>query len=472
MRRAPHPFCALPWALLLLACSGVDESAERPPEDLPHVLLIVVDTLRADRLSIYGYARQTSPTLEKYFADADRYEAAYTAATYTSGSMVSMLSGLYPGAHGVRDFYTHVPEEIALLPDRLRDRGYTTAAIVSNTVLTDEALGWADRFDDFDDFVDVREARRPLYERRAKATTDAALKWLERVRADGKPHFLLLHYMDPHAPYNPPREEGIRRFEHRGPRRGVPLEPTAYQYLAGVDDVGEYLDRYDEEIAYADRELGRFLDAYAKLGFLERSIAIFTSDHGETLLERRPYFEHSPQIGPEVVRVPLLIRRPGHVGAVQAVPVSLVDLVPSILAWTSGVEPADLQGVILDSRRAGDLLFQESREHPAKPGLRSSTRSAISNGIQWRYWLSPEGQIVERGRRFLDRRDPRDPIQRYWGPEADAVREGLAAYVEEERRRSAELPPAQTGSRIAGPKRAPPLEPHQIEALRALGYAE
>jgi hypothetical protein len=168
-RQIGHSAVAIVSVAIAFAGVGVGCTQEEPPAEpasVPNVLLIVVDTLRADHLSVYGYERPTTPELERYFASADRYVQAYSAATFTSGSVVSMLSGLYPGAHGIRDSYVQVPDEIVLLPDLFSEQGYQTAGIVSNTVLTEEALGLGARFDLFDDFVDERESSRKIYERR------------------------------------------------------------------------------------------------------------------------------------------------------------------------------------------------------------------------------------------------------------------------------------------------------------------
>lgn len=144
----------------------------------PNILLVSIDTLRADHLSLYGYTRETTPNLDRYFAGAEIFENAFTPATYTSASVISMLSGLYPRAHGVRDFFGTLSTDIKILPDFLREAGYQSSAVVSNSVLSDASLGIAKRFDHYDDFVKQRESKRMVFERRARLTTDAALHWL------------------------------------------------------------------------------------------------------------------------------------------------------------------------------------------------------------------------------------------------------------------------------------------------------
>ncbi len=236
-------------ALLVALCAGGACSDEKAPAAARNILLITVDTLRADHLGIYGYERPTSPAIDRWFEDARIYESAYSTEANTSPSVVSILTGLPPQRHGVRFFFQKLSPEIRILPDYLRDHGYLTAAVVSNMVLTDEALGLADRFDHYDDFVDEASPGWKVYERRASRTTDAALAWLvERQPADHR-HLLWVHYIDPHGPYAPPPDAPVD-FTHDEPLR-IDLKKLQRGHLViGVGDDGrEYLDRYDEEIA-------------------------------------------------------------------------------------------------------------------------------------------------------------------------------------------------------------------------------
>jgi arylsulfatase A-like enzyme len=147
------------WVCVLVIAFGL-ACTPSPPIQKPNVVLICFDTLRADHMSTYGYSRNTTPTINRLFEGAEIFDRAYTAATYTSASIVSILSGLDPPMHGVRDFYQKLSPRIRLLPEYLAAHGYQTAAIVSNTVLTDEALGLGSRFEYYDDFVgEHREPR-------------------------------------------------------------------------------------------------------------------------------------------------------------------------------------------------------------------------------------------------------------------------------------------------------------------------
>lgn len=435
-------------------------------------MLICIDTLRADHISHYGYTRATTPHISHYFGNAETFEHAYTAASYTSGSVVSILSGLYPPSHGVRTFFRKLSPAIRILPDYLRDLGYQSAAIVSNTVLTDEALGLASRFDHYDDFVDERELNRQIYERRASRTTDAALRWLALERNPQQPHFLLLHYMDPHAPYTPPPDEIVQSFDHVG-HNPVPIDPSQdYRTLPGITDGLDYVDHYDEEIAYVDQQLGRFLQVYERQGLLQDAILIFTADHGETLLEHRPYFEHSQHIWDEVLRVPMMVRWPGQDEKRNTTPVSLVDLVPSLLAQLGQPIPKALQGVPLSRRRTGDLLFQESWFSGETPGkARIRTRSVIQGRDKWTFRVSRDGRIQRGWYVNLDSQQAeKKPAP--WTSGGHELEKRLLKIVSSEIRNFGIAQRPSDGFQITTPKRTPQLAPNQREALRALGYIE
>ena len=156
----------------LQVVAGCEGSSEEPP---PNILLITVDTLRADHTSLLEYERDTTPRLRAFFADGRVYDRAYATEANTSPSVMSILSGLHPQNHRVRLLFQKADPTIRLLPDYLGDVGYRTGAIVSNIVLTDEALGLGDRFDHFDDFVDEELDGWAAYERGGERTTNAAL---------------------------------------------------------------------------------------------------------------------------------------------------------------------------------------------------------------------------------------------------------------------------------------------------------
>ncbi|GAG03132.1 unnamed protein product, partial [marine sediment metagenome] len=263
-------------------------------------------------LGLYGYERNTSPEIDRWFADAAIFERAYTTNAHTPPSVVSILTGQLPQEHGVRLFYQLLPEGVLLIPDRLPG-SYQTAAFVSNVVLTEEALGIANRFDHFDDRVDEKEPLRSVYERNARRTTNAVLLWLAEHRDAERPLFLWVHYIDPHGPYRAP-SGAAGSFQHEG---RLPVENKRilnYQREKGVEDALDYVDRYDEEIAYVDAQIGRLLDGYAQRHDSAAALVIFSADHGESMIEHERWFTHGYQVYEEIIRIPLMIRGPGLEG--------------------------------------------------------------------------------------------------------------------------------------------------------------
>jgi arylsulfatase A-like enzyme len=184
------------------AISALTTEEPKEPGDFPrpNILLLTVDTLRADHTQLNGYERKTTPEIAAFFKDDTVYEHAYSAASKTAESCFSFLSGLYPQNHGVRLHRQKLHDGLMTVPKVLGLAGYQTAAVVSNSVLGREASGLDTHFHHFDDYVFQKEAHRTFYERTAQPTTDAALKWLTTKRSGDKPVFLWVHYMDPHGP--------------------------------------------------------------------------------------------------------------------------------------------------------------------------------------------------------------------------------------------------------------------------------
>jgi len=446
---------------LLLACGG-------SPGGAGDILLITVDTLRPDHLGLYGYERNTSPEIDRWFADAAIFERAYTTNAHTPPSVVSILSGQLPQEHGVRLFYQLLPEGVLLIPDRLPD-GYQTAAFVSNVVLTEEALGIASRFDHFDDRVDENESNRTVYERNARRTTNAALLWLAERRDPERPLFLWVHYIDPHGPYQPP-SDAVSSFRHEG---RVPVENeriARYQLEKGVEDALHYVDRYDEEIAYADAQIGRLLDGYAKRHEPAAALMIFGADHGESMIEHERWFTHGYQVYEEIIRVPLMIRGPGVEGGRRRGLVSLIDLMPTILRF-AGVPASGLAGRPLQSSLEQDA---SDRTVFAEGGRdRTLLRAAIQGERKWVTRLRGGRRRPTHHEWFDLANDPGETAPQEWAQDASAgaARE-LLELIERDPDPGGRPETPRKGVQIRAPKVAARADRDAIERLRALGYVE
>ncbi|MCP4037732.1 MAG: sulfatase [bacterium] len=464
------------------AAASLDASRAAPlPRvelDAPRsIVLISVDTLRPDHLSLYGYARNTSPAIDRYFAQASIYRRAYSAEANTSPSVVSMLTGLYPARHRVRLLYQRIPAEVHVLSDYLSAAGYQTAAVVSNIVLTREAIGLSTRFDHYDDFVDEREGRRlNVYERRASRTTDAAIQWLAESRDPGRPHLLWVHYIDPHGPYAPPEGAIEQPFRSETPHPIDPSRVVPYQRNPKITDGRRYIDRYDDEIAYADAEIGRLLEAYEELPGADESIVVFTADHGENMIEHDIYFNHGHQVWDSIMRVPLMIRWP-KAGAQQIdVPVSLVDLAPTLLEAV-GYPPESFtesfDGKPLHARRLQDSVSLEASGswgtgQPQTWEYRHH-RALVSGQEKWFTSVDRKGELIARGR-FDLAQDPAETSPQPWHFGAEGNE--LLRWFEADPDKAGRPAFAIKGWRIDAPKVAPGRTPEELRALRALGYVE
>jgi arylsulfatase A-like enzyme/Flp pilus assembly protein TadD len=278
------------WAVLLLF--GCGRAAEQPR---PPVILISVDTLRSDRLPMYGYRKVDTPHLDALRRDSILYERAYSHCPMTLPSHASMFTGLLPTENGVRNNLGDRLDgaKFPTLARRFRDRGYRTAAAVSSYVLRAET-GIADGFDVYDDEVEVRSGGAASeHQRSGFETVKHAQTWIAQNAA--QPFFFFLHIYEPHAPYTPPEP-----FKSR------------------------YPDAYDGEVAASDAIVGKLIEALKGTGLYDRSTIIFTSDHGEALWEHGED-QHGILVYRGVLQVPLLVKRPRsqNAGTTSGVPIAL-----------------------------------------------------------------------------------------------------------------------------------------------------
>jgi len=339
-------------AVMMLSSSGCSQNQ-------PNILFITVDALRADHMGIYNYHRITSPNLDAFFKDGTVYEHAYSTEANTGPSVVSFLSGLLPQDTGVRLLYQKVPPNLKLISDYLNEAGYHTAGIVSNIVLTSEASDLNLHFDYFDDYVDEKEPYRKVYERNARATTDAGFQWYASAYDPKKPFFLWLHYQDTHGPYHPPPDKPVE-FTHPEPHPIDIKRVPVYVREPGVSDGLAYVDLYDEELAYADFHIKRLLDMLDKEGLLDNTMVILSADHGESMMEHECWFTHGYHVYEEIIHVPLLIKYPDQkVGKRIKTRVSLVDLVPTILDMLEIEPERELRGVPLNGPLVDRPLYAQ-----------------------------------------------------------------------------------------------------------------
>lgn len=368
-----HAAAALLLILLLaavLACGAPAPEAAPAVEPLPaksNILLITIDTLRADRLSSYGHVRPTSPVIDRLAAEGVRFDQAQVQWPKTTPSFASIFTATYPKDNQiVRTAGQPVSCKFEMLAEALKRQGYATYAVVANGAVGSEFY-FDQGFDEYIETWKLEHGAGGADPNRAEAVTQLAVGLLDKLKQSGKPYFLWVHYLDPHAPYEPP--EGFRdRFqndEHFDPSVRIPLSDRPKQQMFGIgservldgrDDLAFYLARYDAEIAYNDAQIGHLLDEMRKRGMLERTLTAFTSDHGESLGEHGYYFDHGRFSFQTCLRVPFILHYPGVLAPrVDRDPVELIHLAPTLLE-AAGVRLPDgvwMQGRSLTPRLRG-----------------------------------------------------------------------------------------------------------------------
>jgi arylsulfatase A-like enzyme len=423
----------------------------RPRAGRRNVLLVSLDTLRADHVGVYGADLPTTPEIDRFAAGSTLFEQ--TIATYpsTPGSHMSMLTGVYPSTHGVIGPLDILPPDIPTLPQLLAARGYETAAFTEDGMLVANA-GFARGFDYY------RENKgNTIWDASGQVdvTFPAGSRWLEAHR--GELFFLFLHTYQVHEPYSPPPAFDLFKTYVEN---GKTLPITEWTNVAIRDR-----HKYAGEVRYTDSELARVLAALAALGELDRTVVVITSDHGEEFWEHG-WKAHDETLYDEVLRVPLILRAPGLVpsGRRIATQVSLADLTPTLLDLLSIPAPPTMQG------RSVVPLFRD----PAAPEL--ATRPAFSQ-------LRKRAKQIE----LLSARTPTrkwiwrtgsggPPLEVYDlttdpGEHQNLATPELAAEGEALRARFHALAPARS-DQVPSPTPPPTLDPRTHEKLRALGYTD
>jgi arylsulfatase A-like enzyme/Tfp pilus assembly protein PilF len=311
---------------LLAACAKPRETAFAGAP----VILISVDTLRSDRLPAYGYRGVATPAIDALRADSVLFERAYSHCPMTLPSHLSILTGLLPTEHGVRNNigYRFERGKTRTLAGVLRANGYRTGAAVSSYVLRSDT-GIDDGFDSYEDSIPIAAAGAVSeHQRSGDETLRAADPWLSRPSS--QPPFFFFHIYEPHAPYAAP-------------------EPFRSRYR----------DPYDAEVANADAIVGRFVARLKALGLYDRAIVILLSDHGEGLWQHGED-QHGILLYREALQVPLFVKLPGAAkhGTSVAHPVALSDVFPTVLALT-GIEPSD-RSLFSDAAKSPKPIYAET----------------------------------------------------------------------------------------------------------------
>lgn len=319
-------FRALAALLVFIVLCPVLGFGQAPPGH-PNVVLVTIDTLRADHLSCYGYSWKTSPYIDQLATEGTRFTRAYSVIPLTGPAHLSIFTSRYPHEHGARRNGLAISSDrpLAAFPQILRAHGYRTAGFVSAWPLTNRLTQIGAWFDHYDEEL-TRRYQLFNSSRWAEDVNPRAIDWLKRNAGGGKPFFLWLHYFDPHSPYE--FREHFADLAKNGSAAPAKIADAAMR---------ERVRNYDTEVAYTDWHLGKVLAAIDELKLRDSTLVIVTADHGESLGEH-DYVGHGRHLYENIVHVPLIVRFPGKVKAGHTVdtPVSLLDIGPTVLDLALG----------------------------------------------------------------------------------------------------------------------------------------
>ena len=408
----------------MLQCTDADRST--PVARFRNLLLISIDTCRADHLGCYGYGRPTTPNIDALASEAVVFDNAMAPVPITLPSHCTMLTGTNPPHHGVHDNldYQLGPDHVTLA-ELLKGQGFVTGAVISAKVIASR-YGLAQGFDRYLETFDSEKSEVGIPQRIGGETNREALRWLEANH--NEPFFLFLHYYDPHMMYEPP-------------------EPFATQYRDHP---------YAGEIAYVDRCIGEVVQSLKQAGVFDQTLIIITSDHGELLGEHGEQ-THSYFVYHNALRVPLIIRLPGQGRGVRVDQLTgIVDIVPTVCALAGIDPPADLHGHDLSGFFDGGALPPDDRYVYCESlySTKYDTQGLLGLVVgDWKYIQTTRPELYDLARDPAEARNLAAQEQ----DRAARMRQRLRELLDDQLRREADQ------SRLR-------MDPAEINRLRSLGY--
>lgn len=397
------------------------------PARRPNIVLISIDTCRADYLSCYGRFKRTTPHIDALARESALFSNVISPVPLTLPAHSSMLTGTIPPYHGVHDnIHYRLAEYNVTLAERLREQGYQTAAVVGAFVLHSK-FGLNQGFDSYDDRLDSDLTFMGGYpERRAQDVTRAANEWLDDHCTE--PFFLFLHYFDPHHPYRPP-------------------EPFATIFADNL---------YAGEVAYTDASIGKVIDKLKSLGLYDSSLLIITADHGESLGEHGET-QHGYFVYHSTTRVPLIIKpsarhEPRRIDKL----VALVDIVPTVLAQVGLPVPSDLRGRDLSPLLAGAAPEDDERYVYSESLMATKYGCSSLLAVETQHWKYIQTTLPEVYDLLHDPDESNNLLSSH-AQRAGRMQAGLRTILQENLRAGGDQ------SRVV-------LDEKSLERLRQLGY--
>ncbi len=449
----------------------------------PNVLMVVIDTIRADHCSLYGYDVATTPNLDRLASKGVRFDRAYAPIPVTAPSIFSMFTSVYPVTHGCMENAVSLSDTFVTMPEVLASGGYQTYGVASSAPLS-RRYGFARGFERYEDSWPVEEstevsdpkAKRTDYalirpavkngktylrwDRRPIHTTRHALEWMSEERDETRPLFAFVHYMDPHSP-NVPAPETLAEL-------GLDARP---ERIVGEQPDDRLVELYDAELRETDAAMGELIAGLKAQDSSREWLVIVVGDHGQGLNQHR-VFGHGVHLYEEAMRVPLVMHWPGRIeagGSIEA-PVEMIDLFPTLLGFLGidagaaemrgrNLASAILDGAPLDGEHPVFLQrgFADASGQVVKLYDVFGTKFAIRIGA-WKYIVSPEAQRFELYNLEEDPYETVNLISQH--PERlEELRSSLAAL-------------RKTHTVTSTPRNPENLSQDEIDALRALGYME
>jgi arylsulfatase A-like enzyme len=357
----------------------------------PHVIIIMIDCLRAQSVSCYGYSRPTTPNIDKIAAEGTRFLNAAAPSLWTVPSHASLFTGTYPFTHNAVNGHALLDDRLTTMAEALIQRGYRAIGMANNGWLS-SATGLVRGFQEFEE--KYRYSKGPgqyalrIYRKLlsiikdvrydgAYRTNRSVLRWLKRMQADDQPYFLFIHYNEAHSPYSAP-DKFVRPFLD-----GIPLKEARNvnqdntPWLTGAismddRDFEALTALYDGEIAYLDHQLSKVFQALRKTGLMDDTILIITADHGENLGDHG-FIGHGNILYDTMLHLPLIVRYPGvfEPGGTIDTPVTLPDVFPTVLDLIDGWSPE------LEEQIEGASFFPERLDDRPYPFTVSQRRAHI-----------------------------------------------------------------------------------------------
>lgn len=364
------------------------------------IILYVVDTLRRDHVSRYGYGRETTPRFDRFAEENTLYLNAYSNSAWTRPSAACIWTGLYPKNHKTQFRGDKLPEEASTLASILKECGYYTAAFIANGNIG-RFFGFDRGFDNFTELLESND-----YSRHATAAhvNQALFPFLDKYvkRPQRKPLFLVVWTVDPHAPYTPSKDVksmfGIQAFDPINTYDFDLMDNIRSGKMKPTESQREYMRiRYDQEIFDNDREFGRVLDKLKEIGLYDRAAVIFTSDHGEEFFEH-DHVGHGHSLYQEQICIPFAAKIPGIQPGVREEKIQLTDVFPTILEIAGVQPPAAVDGISLsqvknDSPRT--LYFEERKPWLDLTALIDEKRKVIYNRVNHHRPVSDTKPLIE-----------------------------------------------------------------------------